>query len=217
MTNEGIHELAGGYVLDALDPEDRRIFESHLEGCSRCQEEVATLGDAATGLALAAEGPAPPTELRERMLESARSEHETVVPLRRRRWTPAWTAAAAAAACLAIGLGVWATLGGSNGSRAREPQTLALKGATGSLVVDRVGNATLVLSGLGHAPRGKTYEIWVIPKGGKPAPAGLFTFGGHVKLERKVPAGSTVAVTVEHAGGVKAPTGAIRFSAEVPA
>ena len=216
MTNEGIHELAAGYVLDALDPEDRRVFESHLEGCAQCREEVATLGDAAAGLAYAAEGPAPPAELRERMLESARSERETVIPLHRRRCTPAWTVAAAAAACLAIGLGVWATLGGSNGSRAREPQTIALPGGRGSLEVGRTGKATLVVDRIAPAPSGKLYEIWVV-KGPMPEAAGVFRRdGARVELERRVPSGSTVAVTVESRREAS-PTSTPVFSVRVPA
>lgn len=216
VTDEKIHELAAGYVLNALAPDDRRLFESHLEGCSQCREEVATLGGAATGLAVAAEGASPAPELRERVLETARSERTSVAPLHRRRWTPRWTAATAAAVCLAIGLGLWATLGGSNGSRAREPQTLALPGNRGSLEVGRTGKATLVLDRIAAAPSGKLYEIWVI-KGRTPQAAGVFRRGGsRVELERRVPVGSTVAVTVEPRR-VSAPTSSPVFRVRVPA
>jgi anti-sigma-K factor RskA len=216
VTEEKIHELAAGYVLDALDPEERRVFESHLESCARCQEEVATLGDAATGLAFATDGALPAPELRERLLESARGERTSVAPLHRRRWTPAWTAAAAAAACLAIGLGLWATLGGSSGSRAREPQTLALPGNRGSLEVGRTGKATLVVDRIRAAPSGKLYEVWVIGADA-PRPAGVFRQGGsRVELERRVPPGSTVAVTVE-SHRVASPTSSPVFTVRVPA
>jgi anti-sigma-K factor RskA len=152
------------------------------------------------------------------MLTAARAERTTVVPLRR-QFATRWTAAAAAAACLAIGLGLWATLGGSGGSRAREPQTIALSGASGRLQVDRVGHAVLAVDHVARAPSGKTYEAWVIPEGKAPERAGLFGGGGrvNVRLGPRVPAGSKVAVTLERAGGVDAPTGKIRFSAYVPA
>jgi anti-sigma-K factor RskA len=216
MTNEGIHELAAGYVLDALDPDDRRSFESHLEGCAECRDEVASLGDAATALAVAAEGPSPASDLRERVLDSARSERETLAPLRRRRWTPAWTAAVAAAACLAIGLGVWATLGGSNGSRAREAQTIVLPGGRGSLEVGRTGRATLVVDRIAPAPTGKLYEVWVI-RGSSAEAAGVFhRSGSRVELEPRVPAGSTVAVTLERQR-VASPTSSPLFSVRVSA
>jgi anti-sigma-K factor RskA len=216
VTDERIHELAAGYVLHALDPDERRLFESHLEGCAQCREEVATLGDAATGLAVAAEGRSPAPELRERLLESARAERTSVAGLRRRRWTPAWAAAAAAAACLAIGLGLWATLGGSNGSRAREPQTLVLPGDRGTLEIGRTGRATLVVDRIAPAPSGKLYEVWVI-RGRTPEAAGVFRRrGSRVELERRVPVGSTVAVTVEP-GRVTSPTSSPLFSVRVPA
>jgi len=217
MSDASIHELAAGYTLDSLDPDDRHAFEAHLAGCKECRETVATLAGTATALAYAAEGPAPPAELRERVVAGGRAERATVVPLRR-RWTAPWTAGVAAAACLAIGLGLWATLGGSGGSRAREPQTIAL-GGSGSVQVDRIGHAVLAFDHLAAAPSGKTYEAWVIPKGQAPQRAGLFAGGGPVRvsLQPRVPVGSTVAVTVERAGGVDAPTGKIRFSAHVRA
>ena len=218
MKDDSIHDLAAGYSLDALDDTERDAFEAHLAGCDECQETVATLSAAAAGLAYAAEGPAPPAELRERVLASAHAERRTVVPLRRRLSTR-WTAAVAAAACLALGLGLWATLGGSGGSRAREPQTVALVGTNGTVNVDRVGHAVLAVQRIAAAPAGKTYQAWVIPRGKAPVSAGLFGGGGpvRIRLGPRVQAGSTVAVTVERAGGVDAPTGKIRFSAVVPA
>ena len=73
------------------------------------------------------------------------------------------------------------------------------------------------LSSIAAAPRGKTYEIWVIEKDGKPKPAGLFSHGGTVTVTRDVHPGATVAVTLERAGGVKSPTGKILIQARVPA
>lgn len=217
MSDDSIHELAAGYALDALDEPDRSAFEAHLDECEECRETVVVLAGGATALAYAAETVPPPAELRERVLEAIRAER-AVVPLRRRLATR-WTAAAAAAACVALGLGLWATLGGSGGSRAREPQTVALKGTSGNVQVDRVGHAVLVVDHVARAPAGKTYEAWVIPQGKAPERAGLFAGGGRVsiRLGPRVSAGSTVAVTVERAGGVDAPTGKIRFSAVVPA
>ncbi len=214
MEEEGIHELAAAYVLDALDPEERLAFDAHLESCQTCREQVASLGDAAAALAFTAGGPAPPPELRGRILEAARSERAKVVLLRR-RWTPVGIAAAAAAACLALGLGLWATLGTGGGGG----QEVALSGARGTLSVSESGRASLTVSGLEPAPAGKAYEIWVI-EGTTPLPAGLFAGDREpdvVTLTRKVPRGATVAVTIERAGGVKKPTSLPPlFSAKVP-
>ena len=66
----------------------------------------------------------------------------------------------------------------------------------------------LQISGLAAAPRGKTYEAWVIPAGHAPRPAGLFPGGASttVRLHGLVPRNAVVAVTLERGGGVKAPT-----------
>jgi anti-sigma-K factor RskA len=208
-----LHDLAAGYALGALTPEERRDFEAHLRGCDDCRAAVADLSDAAAALALAAEGPPAPAGLRDAILEAARRERPNVVPLRR-RWSTPWVATVAAAAALALGLGLWATLG-TNGP-SRPTQRLALQGATGTLSVNPSGHAFMSLAGIRPAPAGKTYEIWVI-EGGKPAPAGTFMRAGTVSVTRDVPRGSTVAVTLERAPGASAPTGKILFQTQVPA
>ena len=104
------HSFAAAYALHALDDAEEREFEQHLAGCDRCRRELAGLREAAAALAYAPEGPAPPPELRQRILEQARAERPNVVPLEPRR-TQAWAipaAIAAVAACAAIGLGIWA-------------------------------------------------------------------------------------------------------------
>ena len=215
---ESIHELAAGYALGALDDADRQAFVEHLAGCETCREELASLQDAAAALALAEEGPEPPPQLRDRLLAAVHREAEKVVPIRRRQWRVPGAVALAAAACLALGLGLWATLG-PGGSRAREPQKLALGGAPGTLEVSRTGHATLTVNRLAPAPAGKTYEVWVIRKG-SPEPAGVFARGGRnvsVELLKTVPKGSTVAVTLERAGGVQKPTGKPLFAVNVTA
>ncbi|MES1247291.1 MAG: anti-sigma factor, partial [Actinomycetota bacterium] len=116
-------------------------------------------------------------------------------------------------ACAAVGLGVWAaTLNHTlSRERASAAQIVALQGRPGLVAVDHARNAVLVVDRLPSAPAGMTYEAWVIPKGGAPHAAGMFTGSGGmamVHLGMKVPRGATVAATVEHAGGAAAPTSA---------
>jgi anti-sigma factor RsiW len=220
---ESIHQLTPAYALDALDPDEEREYEEHLARCERCREDLASFAEAATSLAYGVESPAPPPGLRDRILEQARSERPNVVPLR-----PAWrswpAAAAAVAACAALGLGIWAaSLSSSLDSErtAREQQqrvvsilgdptsrSLGLSGSHGRLFVARTGAAALLVTGLERAPRGKTYEAWVIQRG-TPRRAGTFRGGEEptaVRLTRPVPEGAIVAVTLERAPGVDAPT-----------
>jgi anti-sigma factor RsiW len=219
---EDPHDLTAAYALDALDPAEEREYEAHLATCERCRDELAALRDATASLAYAPPAPVAPPELRDRILEQARSERAPVIALRpRRRFTYVLGAAAAAAACLAIGLGVWAATLSDQLDRQQginrilaEGQRVPLQGANGQLVVTDSGEAALVVSSLGPAPRGKIYELWVI-EGGKAKPAGLFEGGGRqvVLLSRSVPRDATVAATIEEDGGVEAPTSKPVFSA----
>ncbi|MGB2953980.1 MAG: anti-sigma factor [Gaiellaceae bacterium] len=214
---EDVHSLAASYALDALDANEESEFERHLALCERCREELAALREAAGALAYAPDAPAPPAELRDRILAQARAERPKVVPLRPRRWLrPGYTAAAAAAAaCAAIGLGVWAETLSNKLDRKQEAlavladpaaRRIPLSGATGSLVIAHDGKAVLV-TGLRHAPSGKTYEAWLI-RAGKATKAGLFRGGGRslVLVPQALRTGDVVAVTVERAGGVEQPT-----------
>jgi anti-sigma-K factor RskA len=222
------HDLTAAYALHALDAEEREAYEEHLAQCARCRDELAQLQESAAALAWAVDSPAPPAGLRGRLLAEAAAGRENVVPLPQRA-RRAWQAAAAVAACAAVGLGVWAaTLHNSLGTaRAHESalqivvdpssHTVALPGGRGMVAVGRNGVGVLVVDRLPAAPNGKTYEAWVIPRGGKPQRAGTFDGGDGmtmIKLGMPVPRGATVAATVERAGGVDAPTSKPFLSAE---
>lgn len=222
----GAHELTAGYALDALDPEERRSYEEHLAGCERCREELASFWEVTDALAMAAPGPEPRPDLRERILAGVRAERQTVVPLesRRRRLVPAFGAVAAVAAAVAIGLGLYAVSLSDDLDEARSAlgrqraaaavladpaaRSVALQTGRGRLVVGDDGDAVLVLDRVGPAPAGKTYEVWIV-QGSTPRPAGLFAGAAGrdvVPVDGTVTPGDVVAVTVEDADGADAPT-----------
>ena len=208
MDTEPIHDLTAAYALDALDAAERQVFEEHLAGCRRCQEEVAELSLAAGSLAYAVEPVPPSPQLRSRILDAARAERPNVVPLRP-RWAAPLAAAAAIAACAVIGLVVWnVSLHRQLNDQASALRGVPLTGATGSVVVGSGGTGALVVAGLDRAPAGKTYEAWVVA-GKSASPAGTFDGGAGttvVKLSKQIPSGAVVAVTVEPEGGSPQPT-----------
>ena len=221
------HELIAGYALDALEPDDQARAKELLATSEEAREELRAFSEVAAAMAVATSGPTPRAELRERILDAARAEPQNVVSLderRRSRLVPVLGAAAALAACAALALGLW----GASATRDRDDaraaldrslaasavlsdpgaRTVDLESGEGRLVVDDAGAAVLVLDGLGAAPEGKTYEVWV-SDGGAPVRAGLFDGAPErdvVPVAVPVEAGSTVLVTVEDAGGVDAPT-----------
>ncbi|HLM36998.1 MAG TPA: anti-sigma factor [Gaiellaceae bacterium] len=213
MSDE-IHTLAAPYALDALPEAEERRFEEHLASCTRCREELGSLKEAAASLAYAAAGPAPPPELKERILTQARGERDNVasLPARRRNWTRPLSAAAAIAASVAIGLGVWTATRPSEGNAftrvlAQPGARLMEMGAQGAVAVAPNGEAALILR-VPPAPAGKTYEAWVM-RPDTIEPAGVFRGNDGttvLTIPRHVPRGSVIGVTVERAGGVDQPT-----------
>ena len=119
-TNESLHALSGAYAVDALDDAERAAFEEHLRGCHDCQDEVASLREAASLMADDAATSPPPT-LRDSVLSGistirplppekpAATEVEdtasVVVPMRHRRRLRLAALAAAAAVLAIVGVG----------------------------------------------------------------------------------------------------------------
>jgi anti-sigma factor RsiW len=213
----GIHDLTAGYALDALDPDERRAYEEHLEGCERCREELGSFWETTEALAVAASGPAPSDELRGRILAGARAEPQNVIPFesRRQRALPALGAVAALAAVVALAVGIWGSQVSGDLDDARlalereraaatiladpNARSVALEAGQGRVVVLPDGRAVLVLDELADAPTDKTYVAWII-EGGTPVAAGAFPGRDDrdiVPLDGSVDEGDVVAVTVE--------------------
>jgi anti-sigma-K factor RskA len=204
------HANVAPYALDALDADEEREFEEHLASCEACREELASLREATAALAYGAVGPAPPPELKERILAEAAAERPNVVSLpQRRSWTAPLAAAAAIAAAVAIGVGVYAATRPASTDPlasvlAQPGAKLVPMGDRGALAVAPDGTAAIALT-VPRAPAGKTYEAWVI-RDGAAQRAGLFSGATVLRIDRPVTPGSVVAVTLERAGGVDAPT-----------
>lgn len=122
MTDHDPHQLLSGYALDALDADDRALFEVHLESCDDCLRELAEFGPAITDLS-ALTDTAPPPQLRATVLaaigqvrqdEPVPAHREEPIPLERarsRRGRVVRSVSAligAAALVAAVALGGWA-------------------------------------------------------------------------------------------------------------
>lgn len=221
------------YALGLLDPMEKEEIDAHLRtGCATCE---AGLKDAlAVNAILMSMAPdvVPPARLKRRVLAS--------VGVQRMSWS--WLAALAAACTLvvALWLSVQERSRASELAQARhtliqissqrdlllqamsfldDPSTVPVSFGKGQPLPPR-GNVfvhsklgvLLIASNLPPAQAGKTYEMWVIPKGGAPHPAGLFQSEGggtamHI-LSGPVDMATlgAVAVTLEPEAGSAAPT-----------
>ena len=130
--DSGFEELAVGWALHALEPEDADAFLPHLAGCARCREVVDETIEVMAHLATATPSAEPPPGLGERLrAEVARTPQDAsaerpepaaprtparrsssaapvappaALPVPRRRWTSVLVAAVFAAV---VGLGGW--------------------------------------------------------------------------------------------------------------
>jgi len=220
------------YALGVLEEPERSEVRAHVErGCEACVTGLREARGMAFAMGAAVDGPAPSRQLRSRILAAAGGTPK-------RSWFAAWVAAAGTALA-AAGLMVYQAHGfrvelaqmrseieRSSATAAALRQALDLIQAPETREVTfgqgqpapprgRVffhpSGVLLVASRLPAPPLGKTYEMWII-RGGKPAPAGLFSSnpqGNAIHFYRPPapPAESdVVAVTLEAAGGVDAPT-----------
>ena len=244
-----LHHLSGAYAVDALDDDERTSFEQHLAVCAACRAEVAELSAAAGSLASLTEA-TPPPSLRASVLSDiaqvrplppltedagvpdadapnagvpdagAPDAGGTVLPIRHRRRT-AWFAAAAAAAVIAIGGLAWSPWSDDAGSQSPMAQVTAADdamtvrttkdGATAEVAYSKqLGKAAISVTGMPPPPDGKSYQLWYVGPGGTATPAGLLGVdaegSGQALLTGQATPTDKVAMTMEPAGGSAQPT-----------
>jgi anti-sigma-K factor RskA len=234
-------QLKGEYELHSLglleDPEKTELEEHLRRGCSAC---ILGLNQAmalnAGILALApdvATGVVPSKRLRRRVLASIGSEKNW-------GWTGGWITIAAGLAIAVLWIGAQERQrtgelavarqqiekSGAEVAQIRQALSLLNQPETkqvifgagkpepprGRVFVNGQQGVLLLAGNLPAAPSGKIYELWVIPKGGAPKPAGLFQSdsNGNALYLSKGPVDmattGAVAVTLEPESGSPGPT-----------
>jgi len=200
-----IHALSGAYAVDALDDQERELFEQHLAGCSACQAEIISLREAASLLPETSYA-APPPALRDRVLadigkvrplpplpvqETAGQEPvRDIASARRRRFPVRLAAAAAVLAVLGVGAAVTEPWEDNTNQQnpgiaeqvlaAADAERLSLRVGDAEATLVRsvsVGRAVIVTDNMPPAPEGKVYELWLQRPEGNMVPAGLMPEG----------------------------------------
>ena len=231
-------ELRPDYVLYAmgvLEEPEKAELRAHLDrGCENCTAGLREARQWASAMGGSVEGPEPSRQLRNRVLAIAAPPAE-----QKSRWWSIWQAATAVA-LVAVGVVLYqyqqknAELGEVRALLAQSTtEAASLRTALAFLQAPETREVTfgqgapapprgriffnpstvlLMAANLPAPPQGKAYEMWIIPKGGKPAPAGLFSSNAagsafHLyNAPARLAETDTIAVTLEVAAGVDAPT-----------
>jgi hypothetical protein len=150
-------ELAGLYVLDALEPHERALVDAHIASCPESHAEFAEVGGVAPALASLAEPVGAPAALKKRVMadyragagvpvwETAKAAPALTAGQARPSWI-GWVAAAAAVLVIAVTAG-WAVVSQSNAAlEAQRTQFIAaaldVMAAPGSSVAVLQGSAS---------------------------------------------------------------------------
>ena len=233
MTCEELKAVFELYALGLAEGEEREEADAHLaRGCETCRGSLRDALALNAMLLSSVTEAAPPARLKRRVMAS--------IGVERRSWS--WAAALAAVCMLAVAIWLGNqerertaqladarhTLMQVSADRDRmlaalsflnQPETVQVgfgKGQPapprGNVFVNSRSGVLLIASNLPHLDAGRIFEMWVIPKGGAPRPAGTFQSneagaGFHILAGPVDPSTlGVIAVTVEPAAGSAAPT-----------
>jgi hypothetical protein len=179
-------QLLGAYVMDVLDPPERRAVEAHLAGCEPCQSEVAELEQVRDVLGelppeALIQGPPDADLVLARTLRRMRAETGSAV--RRRRAAVAVAASIVLAGALGVGLAV-----GRRSAPDGVPQAVAPSAS---------GQPT---------PNGTRTGTVVDPRTGTRLTVSVAPFAGWVRVSASVdgiPAGENCRLVVVTRGGAR--------------
>jgi hypothetical protein len=235
MTCEELQDHYELFAMGAAGEPERSEIREHLNrdcevcmaGMKRAREITAILGGTPSGAT-------PSPKLRRRILASVGFEQRSF------GWTPFLAAATALSLCAAVYFGgrerefaemaarLRDQMGRQNIELTRLNEAFAILNGPdtkvvsfgagqpqppkGRVFVNPSQGVVLIASNLPPAPSGKVYEMWMVPKGGKPVRAGEFqsqSDGTAMHVHRgpvDVSATGAVAVTMENEGGADQPT-----------
>ncbi len=237
-TDPRMEELLGAYALGACPPDEAEAMRAHLEACPACAHALAELHGAREALLAAVPPAAPGPELKARVMQQVRAdaalfaaanarEADASAPeragdgfwsrLRERLRAPVPLATAlACGVALVIGgvvLGSALIGGGSSHGTSRvvlgRVDPAAAPGGR-ARIVERDGQARLVVAGMPDPGAGRVYEVWLQTGTSAPRPTrALFSVNRDGSGETTVPrlrGVDRVLVSSEPAGGSQVPT-----------
>jgi anti-sigma-K factor RskA len=243
MNCNELHDHYELYAIGVADEPERSEIHAHLNrDCEVCMEGIKRAREVAALLGSSAAPAAPSPKLRRRILASVGGEE------RRFGWAPFLAGALALSLFAVVYFGGRERDLGNELARVRDinrQQSIELTRVSEAFAIVNGADTTvttfgegqpqpkgkvfwspsqgvlLIASNLRPAPAGKAYEMWLIPKGGKPKPAGMFqssSDGSAMHIQRgSAPDTDLVAVTLENEAGSDQPTSTPLFAAPIHA
>jgi hypothetical protein len=182
-------ELAAGYVLHGLSPDEQASFVNHLETCDRCLDSVKELELVSAQLGTISHYQEPDDAPSwESMRDAIIGSKPVPLPAdvadlgaRRRRYNVSRRLLAAAAALVVVaggGIAIWRIAsGGSSCSASAGCHEINLDAAGGKELASVVVNnntVTVTPTNMPAAPAGKVYVLWQQPRNGRATPLSEF-------------------------------------------
>ncbi|MGW6561569.1 anti-sigma factor [Streptomyces hydrogenans] len=230
------HTLAAAYALGALDDEERKDFDAHLQTCEACRQEAAEF-EATTARLATAVSQTPPAAAKAQVMAAIdgvrqlppRVPAPRAVPalggFLRRRAVP-WALAASVAAAVLGGVAVWQTQNGQElEQQARQAQQQldavsavlaapdartahgkAANGAVTTVVASDQQNQAVFAAANLPAPGAGKTYQLWLDHDGTMLPAGLIDHDGTVILAGNPADAGAVGLTLEPDGGSPQPT-----------
>jgi hypothetical protein len=199
-----LHTLTGSYVLNALDDNERLLFEEHLAACTACQDEVDELQRTATMLSDTLATPVP-AALRNQVMQAIQTTRQRppVTTLKPAAKTARWLKLSAVAAGVAL-LAATGTLAVVVSDLTDQVRTLEQasedtelltrlltnqdtlmveiggdnQASVRLLVAAAQGEGLLLADAMPQAPAEHAYAVWLTHHDGTITPAGLLRLDG---------------------------------------
>lgn len=220
-----LHDLCAAYALDALDAHERSRFETHLEQCETCREELAGF-HATTARLFDTVHTTPPPELRERLLTEigATTQQRPVTFLepkaRARRMLPRLAVAASVLVAAGAVGGYLVERDRASDLRASVDDVTTIMAADDATMIDGAVStgggmrvvrsndhdaAVVMASDLKQLDSDHVYQVWAMHDG-VPRSVGILGRGAGMVFVPELGQSDGFALTVEPDGGSPAPT-----------
>jgi len=161
--HDRFREMSAGFVLGALETEDRHAFEGHLADCADCQRDVASYAPIPSLLSRVSD--LKVERIPDRVVDgaAARARSEWLALARSRRW---WRRSAVVAAVVALVLSV-AALRPDPAETPGTPLVVQPGPVSGDVSIDSRAWGTYVHLEIAGLPEMDRYVVWVVADTGE--------------------------------------------------